>query len=36
MKREDIKELEQELDLLEERCDECSSQFCLIYVRTVM
>lgn len=29
MKREDIKELEQELDLLEDRCDECSSQFLL-------
>lgn len=27
--REDIKELEEELDLLEEQCDECGSQFLL-------
>lgn len=25
--REDIKELEEEFDLLEEQCDECGSQF---------
>lgn len=25
--REDVKELEQELDLLEEQCDECGGQF---------